>query len=85
MNIHEFRIVLAEKTDLSLDEADALYRAGCDDATFGGCNGIVYGTFHRESDTLEQAVRSAIADVNAAGFRVVRIEIEADSLAPQQA
>jgi hypothetical protein len=30
------------------------------------------------------AVRSAISDINAAGFHVARIEIEADSLAPQQ-
>jgi hypothetical protein len=34
---------------------------------------------------LDEAVRSAVADVNAAGFRALRIEIEADSLAPQRA
>jgi hypothetical protein len=31
---------------------------------------------------LDEAVRSAIGDINAAGFRVARIEIEADTLTP---
>lgn len=83
MHAHDFRLILADKSDLSLDEADALYEAGCDDATFGGYNGIVYGVSHRESDRLERAIRSAIADVNAAGFRVERVEIDPDTLAPQ--
>jgi len=74
MTTHEFRLVLANKTDLSLDEADALHEAGCDDATFGGCDGVVYGVFHREADTLEHAIRSAVADVQQAGFTVARVE-----------
>jgi len=41
--------------------------------------------FDRQADSLDDAVRSAIADVNAAGFRVSRIEINADSFATQQA
>ena len=74
MTIHPFRLVLADKTDMSLEEADALYEAGCDDATFGGCQGVVYGVFHREADTLEEAIRSAVADVQRAGFNVARVE-----------
>jgi len=74
MTTHEFRLVLVDKSDLSLDETDALYEAGCDDATFGGCDGVVYGVFHREADTLEYAIRSAVADVQRAGFTVARVE-----------
>lgn len=74
MSAHEFRLVLANQTDLSLEETDALYEAGCDDATFGGCDGVVYGVFHRESESLEQAIRSAIADVQKAGLFVGRVE-----------
>jgi len=74
MTTHEFRLVLANTTDLSLDEGDALYEAGCDDATFGGCDGVVFGVFHREAETLEDAIRSAVADVQKAGFTVARVE-----------
>jgi len=74
MTTYEFRLVLANQSDLSLDEADALCEAGCDDATFGGCDGVVYGVFHREADTLERAIRSALADVQRAGFTVARVE-----------
>jgi hypothetical protein len=84
MNTCDFRVILANKTDLTLEDADPLYEAGCDDATFGGCDGIVFGDFHRTGDSLDEAVRSAIADTAAAGFRVSRIEIDADSLVPQQ-
>ena len=46
---------------------------------------VTYMDFDRQADSLDDAVRSAIADVNAAGFRVSRIEINADSFATQQA
>jgi hypothetical protein len=37
--------------------------------------------FDREADSLEQAIRSAVADVQAAGYRVTRVEIEPADLA----
>lgn len=74
MATHEFRIIVGDTTDLSFEEADRLYEAGCDDATFGGSNGVVCGTFHREAGDLEQAIRSAVADVRKAGFTVARVE-----------
>jgi len=42
------------------------------------CNGVTLIDFHREAESLEAALRSAIADVNAAGCTVARAEIEAD-------
>ena len=47
--------------------------------------GVTYMDFDRQANSLDEAVRRAIADINAAGFRVARVEIEADCLAPQQA
>jgi hypothetical protein len=37
--------------------------------------------FHREADSLESAIRSAIAHVGAAGCTVTRVEIDAEAAA----
>lgn len=74
MKNHEFCLVLAGLTEVSMDDADALFEAGCSDATFGSCDKVAFGDFDRESVTLEEAVRSAIADERKAGFSVTRLE-----------
>jgi len=71
---YEFRLVLANRSEVSVDDANALYQAGCDDATFGSCDGVAFGDFDRDAPSLEQAIRSAIADVRRAGLGVSRIE-----------
>ena len=58
--------------------------ARCKDGTLITACGATYMDFDRQADSLDKALRGAIADVNAAGFRVTRIEIEADALAAQQ-
>ncbi len=74
MNEHQFTLVLAG--DVDREEAiDALFEAGCDDATFGTVDHVGYGDFFRESPSLAEAVRSAIEQVEGvAGLRVVRVE-----------
>ena len=74
MTIHEFRLVFGDVTQISMDDADALYEAGCDDATFGSSGGVAFGDFDREAESLEAAIRSAIRDVQSAGFSVLRVE-----------
>ena len=59
MKNHEFRLVLAGMSDVTMDDADALYDAGCSDATFGSCEGVAFGDFDRVAATLEEAIRSA--------------------------
>jgi len=61
-----------------IDDAtvDALYESGCDDSSLGVRNGAFTASFDRESDSFEDAVLSAIADirnadVGATGFRLV--------------
>jgi hypothetical protein len=56
--------------------ADELYEAGCDDGTFG-CSQCVFSIgFYREADSLEAAIRSAIADVQSAGYSVSRVQVD---------
>ncbi len=80
MALYEFTLLLSEGTELTEELADALFEAGCDDGSPGSCEGVVSIDFHREGDSLEAAIRSAIADVQQAGCTVARLEMEPDAL-----
>lgn len=73
---YTFSVVLTART-LRVEECDALYEAGCDDGTIVTRNGVTLIAFDRKADSLEQAIRSATADVRAAGFGVKRVEMPA--------
>jgi hypothetical protein len=71
-----FSVVLTART-LSVDQCDALYEAGCDDGTIVTRNKVTFIAFDRKADSLEQAIRSATANVRAAGFEIERVEMPA--------
>lgn len=75
---HEFTLVLGGASVLDESVLDALYEAGCDDATFGERGSSEYATFHRSAPTFAAAVIAAIRAVEKAapGTRVLRIEPE---------
>jgi hypothetical protein len=79
MRVYDFTVILALGTDLTDDLANSLFEAGCDDGSPGSCEGVVSIDFHREADSLEAAIRSAIADVQKAHCTVDSVKIEADS------
>ena len=54
--------------------AEALYEAGCDDGTPFSSQGVAAVGFSRQSASLEEAIRSAIADLQRAGLTVSRVE-----------
>lgn len=74
MPLHEFTMIV-EGPDLQDDGViDALFEAGCDDALIGRTDCTQYLDFGREAETFEEAVFSAIADVESvAGIKVVRL------------
>ena len=76
MKMYAFRLVLAA-AELSDDDCDRLYEARCDDGTVVTRDGVTYIAFDREAESLEDAIRSATAEVMAAGFQVARLEIDA--------
>ena len=78
-HIHEFTLVLAKDTELTEELADQLFEAGCDDGSPGMTCGIVSVSFSREAESLEAAIRSAVADVQKASCTVERVQIESDS------
>ena len=80
MSKYEFTLVLAQPDELTEELAEALFIAGCDDGSPGSCNGVVSIDFHREADSLENAIRSAIAQVNQVGCVAARVELDASPL-----
>lgn len=79
MKVYGFDVVLKGLTEVSEDLADALFAAGCDDGTPASSNGLAWVHFDREAATLEDAIRSAVAQVKAAGAKVAKIELDADA------
>lgn len=65
-------------------EMDAVY-ARCADCSLLVDAGATLLRFHRKASSLQDAIRSAIADVNAAGYHVAHVEMEPDSVTSQTA
>lgn len=78
MREHEFTLILS--ADPSEGEAETLYGA-FDDGTISTVAGVPQIHFHRAAASLEEAIRSGIRDVRSAGFEVVRVELEPDTVA----
>ena len=74
MSSFEFTLVLAVPEE-SEDDAGALY-AQFDDGSIITSGGVTRIEFDREAPNLREAIRSAIDDVERAGFQVVRVESE---------
>jgi len=63
-----------------LDAADAIGNAGCTDASIRGHAIGMELLFQRASESLQAAISSAISDVERAGFRVSKVEMERESI-----
>lgn len=74
MTTYQFALIV-EGPDLQADEmVKALFEAGCDDALVGSTDGVQYLDFDRDAASLEDAVLSAVADVERVdGAEVVRL------------
>ena len=79
MKEHEFTIILSTP-EQSEEDANSLYEAGCTDGSISTSAGVTRIDFHRKAPSLEDAIRSAIAHVEAAGFQVGHVLIEPASL-----
>jgi hypothetical protein len=72
---YEFKVVLNDVSELSDDDGDALFEAGCDDGTIVSRDGNTFVRFSKESDSLEEAISSAAGAVSKAGFHVAHVEV----------
>ena len=73
--IHHFTFVLTGIDEWTVEVGDSIY-AVIDDATLWGEGSAGYLRFHREAETLGDAIGSAVRDVQRAGYGVCRIAIE---------
>ena len=74
MNTYHFTLIVEGTDFIDDDTVNAVYEAGCDDATVGVSNGVPCADFSREAANLEEAALSAIADLESVdGIEVIRI------------
>lgn len=78
MKQHEFTLVLTADPDD--EQADRMYGT-FDDGTIATIAGIPQVHFHRDAESLEEAIRSAIGDLRSVGFDVARVEMEPKAVA----
>jgi hypothetical protein len=81
MPTHSFKLVLRDikcLDDVGDDFADKIYEA-MPDATLASSCGEAFVMVDREAKTMDEAIRSAIADLRRAGFEVNESKTEVDS------
>ena len=80
---YRFSVIVATASmthDEILDAIDALGNAGCTDASIRGHADGMELLFERAADSLQEAISSAISDVERAGYRVSKIEMEREAI-----
>lgn len=73
---YDFALVVDGVNELTQRVEDALFEAGCDDATLSIQYGLLYMEFSRTAESLKDAILGAIRDVYKAdiGARVLRVD-----------
>lgn len=66
---YQFILVLKKVDENTPELEDSLFQAGCDDALINFRNGTVYLDFDRKAASLEEAVMTAIKNVEAAPIK----------------
>ncbi|HXV62902.1 MAG TPA: hypothetical protein VEK15_19545 [Vicinamibacteria bacterium] len=69
-------LILSGVSEPTSELEDALFEAGCDDATLAFRSGIAYLEFDREAPSLGDAIVSAIRDVERADPRLKVVAVE---------
>ena len=83
MPSYDFAVIIAARKmshEKILDATDALGEAGCTDASLRGHVEGMELLFTRSARSLQSAITSAISDVEAAGFRVIRVEMQREAI-----
>ena len=84
-NKHDYRFSVIVPTsplthDEILDATDAFGGAGCTDASIRGHADGMELLFERTAESLQAAISSAITDVERAGYRVSRVEMQREAI-----
>jgi hypothetical protein len=79
MKTYAFDVVLKGLSEVTDEQADLLFASGCDDGTPASSGGVAWIHFDREAPALEEAIRSAVGQIQTAGFTVAKVELDADA------
>ena len=79
METYEFDVVLKHEPEVTDEQPDGLFAAGCDDGTPACCEGVAWIHFDREASSLEEAIHTAVAQVQDAGLLVSKVELDVAS------
>ena len=83
MPSYDFSVIIAANKlshNKILEATDSLGEAGCTDGTLCGHAEGMEMQFSRSGRSLQAAISSAIGDVESAGFRVLRVEMEREAI-----
>ncbi len=80
LKAYQFTLVLKDVDANTPNLEDSLYEAGCDDALINSREGVVYLDFNREAISLEEAVMSAIKDVETSTIKAVVANLAPENL-----
>lgn len=74
---HDFTLLIDGANTITQEIEDALFNAGCDDATISVRFGRIFLTFSRTAPSLRQAIVSAVRAVNGCGqgLTVLRVDV----------
>ncbi|MBW3538884.1 MAG: hypothetical protein KY476_01305 [Planctomycetes bacterium] len=78
MKVYDFALYV-DAAVLTDEEVERLFQV-CDDVVPVSSCGEAKVCFSRDAESLEAAIRSAVADVSRAGLRPTRVEIPDDSV-----
>lgn len=71
MALYNFTLTLSGVTYDTDGLEDALYESGCDDALICAYGNSVYVEFDREADSLDEAISSAVENIESAGIGAI--------------
>ena len=79
MKTYEFDVYLKGVSEIADEQAVALFAAGCDDGSPASCDGQAWVHFDREAPSLEEAIRSAVQQIQSTGLRVAKVQLDAEA------
>ncbi|MFC4270740.1 hypothetical protein GQF03_03330 [Sneathiella chungangensis] len=74
MKTFEFSIIASGRSIEDDDFVNAVFEAGCDDATLSFQKGVIIAEFEREAESFAKAIASACSQLHQTGLKIERIE-----------
>jgi len=83
MTEYRFRVVVNHQVTNDqeiLELADKLAAAGCDDGHLAGHDEGIEVVFDREATSRDEAMRSAVSQIEQCGLVVIRVELDREAI-----